>query len=207
MARQRDQTARRQQLLDAAVQVINNRGPADVQMKDVARAANMATGSIYYYYDNVDELLRHVHEMAYDRYYTAREAAIAGITDARRKLALMVDLGLPRPPDEPLLLALYQVGVAKARDPQHAEMITRLCGEQRRLYQRVLDDGVAAGDFHPLLSTHHIAENLIALEDGYGLGLCTGKQDYTYEFARGLIMAAAGQWTQCPDLSLPGQSS
>jgi AcrR family transcriptional regulator len=200
MPRQRDQTAKRRQLLDAAVQVINDRGPADVQMKDVARAANMATGSIYYYYDNVDELLRHVHELAYDRYYTAREAAIAEVEGAPRRLVTMVDLGLPRPEDEPLLLALYQVGVAKARDPQHADMITRLCGEQRRLYQRVLDEGVAAGDFRPVLDTYHIAENLIALEDGYGLGICTGKQDYTYDYARSLIMEAASQWTQCEEL-------
>lgn len=201
MARQRDQAARRQQLLDAAVKVINDRGPADVQMKDVARAANMATGSIYYYYDNVDELLRHVHEMAYDRYYTARETAIAGIDSAPLKLVTMIDLGLPRPEDEPLLLALYQVGVAKARDPQHADMITRLCGEQRRLYQQVLDAGVATGDFRPVLDTYRIAENLIALEDGYGLGLCTGKHDYTYDYARGLIMEAASQWTRCPELA------
>ncbi|NHA00959.1 helix-turn-helix transcriptional regulator [Nocardioides sp. W3-2-3] len=55
MPRKRDQAARRQGLLAAAVAVINVRGPAGVRMKDVAREADMATGSVYYYYDDVDE--------------------------------------------------------------------------------------------------------------------------------------------------------
>jgi len=203
MPRPRDQAARRKHLLDAAVQVINDRGPARMQMKDVADMAGMATGSVYYYYDNVDELLRHVHAMAFDRYYTTRVDAVSGLADARDKLRTMVDMGLPRPADQPLSLALYQVIVAKARDTQHAAMITDLCGEQRRLYQQILDEGVAAGHFQPVLPTAAIAQNLISLEDGYGLGLSTGNHDYDYDRARMLVLEAAAHWTQCPSL-LPG---
>ncbi|HEX4701385.1 MAG TPA: TetR/AcrR family transcriptional regulator [Pseudonocardiaceae bacterium] len=200
MPRSRNQTARRQQLLEAAVRVINDRGAANIHMKDVAQAASMATGSVYYYYDNVDELLRHVHALAFDRYYTARVAAISALDDPHAKMVTMVEMGLPRPADEPLSLALYQVGVAKARDPHHADMITQLCGQQRRLYQELLDDGAATGHFHPVMPTSRIAHNIIALEDGYGLGLCTGEQDYDYELAKGLILDAVSHWTQCPEL-------
>ena len=203
MPRSKDQAARRKLLLDAAVRVINDQGPARMQMKDIADMAGMATGSVYYYYDNVDEVLRHVRAMAFDRYYTSRVAAIAGMTDARDKLAAMIDLGLPQPDDEALSLALYQVMVAKARDDQHASMITGLCGEQRRLYQEILDEGAAAGVFAPVLPTASIAQNLISLEDGYGLGLSTGNHDYDYEQARQLVLTAAANWTQCQDLLRP----
>src|SRR5665213_3164391 len=138
MPRPRNQTARRDPLPEPALQVINERGPADLQMKDVAGAAGLATGSVYYYYDNVDELLRHVHAMAYERYYTARLTAVEALADAREQVRTMVQLGLPKPADQPLSLALYQVAVAKARDPHHAEMITDLCGQQVRLYERLL---------------------------------------------------------------------
>ena len=200
MPRKRNQDARRRELLNAAVSVINERGPAGVQMKDVARAANMATGSIYYYYDGVDELLRHVHQMAFERYLTRRLEATSGLEDPRAQLATMVALGLPMPKDEPLSLALYQVEVAKARDPHHNELITELCGSQRRLYQEILDRGAAEGVFAPTVPTADIAEQLISLEDGYGLGICAGKQDYTYERTHGLLLAAAAMWTSCPDL-------
>ena len=200
MPRQRDQAARRKHLLEAAVQVINDRGPSRMQMKDVADVAGMATGSVYYYYDNIDEILRHVHAMAFDRYYTARVEAVAALTDPRDKIRTMVDMGLPRPEDRALSLALYQVMVAKARDPQHAEIITGLCGEQRRLYQDLLDEGTTAGHFRPIISTRSIAENLISLEDGYGLGLATGNHDYDYSQARHLVLEAAAQWTRCPEL-------
>ena len=200
MPRPRNQTARRAQLLEAALQVINERGPADLQMKDVAGAAGLATGSVYYYYDNVDELLRHVHAMAYERYYTARLSAVEGLLDAREQVRTMVQLGLPKPADQPLSLALYQVAVAKARDQHHAEMITDLCGQQVRLYERLLDEGTAQGHFRPLTSTHRIAENIIALEDGYGLGLCTGNHDYDFDEAVRSVLDAVSLWTQCTDL-------
>ncbi|HEX9065198.1 MAG TPA: TetR/AcrR family transcriptional regulator [Streptosporangiaceae bacterium] len=200
MPRSKDQAARRKLLLDAAIQVINDQGPSRMQMKDIADVAGMATGSVYYYYDNVDEVLRHVRAMAFDRYYTSRVEAIAGMDDARDKLRTMIDMGLPQPHDEALSLALYQVMVAKARDDRHASMITDLCGEQRRLYQEILEEGAAAGVFSPVLPAGDIAQNLISLEDGYGLGLSTGNHDYDYEQARQLVLTAAAQWTQCPAL-------
>ncbi len=203
MPRSKDQAARRKLLLDAAVRVINVQGPARMQMKDIADMAGMATGSVYYYYDNVDEVLRHVRTMAFDRYYTSRADAIAAMTDARDKLRTMIDMGLPRPEDEALSLALYQVMVAKARDEQHARMICDLCGEQRKLYQEILDEGAAAGVFAPVLPTAAIAQNLISLEDGYGLGICTGNHDNAYEDARELVLTTAATWTQCPDLLGP----
>ncbi|MDX6324196.1 MAG: hypothetical protein QOK15_550 [Nocardioidaceae bacterium] len=200
MARKRNQDARRRELLHAAVSVINERGPAGVQMKDVARAANMATGSVYYYYDGVDELLRHVHQMAFERYLTHRRQAVSTLEDPRAQLAMMVALGLPAPKDEPLSLALYQVEVAKARDPHHNDLITELCGSQRRLYQEVLDRGAQQGVFDLVMPAQDIAEQLISLEDGYGLGICAGKKDYTYERTHALLLGAAALWTSCPDL-------
>jgi AcrR family transcriptional regulator len=200
MARKRNQDARRRELLHAAVSVINERGPAGVQMKDVARAANMATGSVYYYYDGVDELLRHVHQMAFERYLTCRRQAVSTLEDPRAQLATMVALGLPTPHDEPLSLALYQVEVAKARDAHHNDLITDLCGSQRRLYQEILDRGAEAGVFRLLLPSLDIAEQLISLEDGYGIGICAGKKDYTYERTHALLLSAAALWTSCPDL-------
>jgi len=146
---------------------------------------------------------RHVHALAYERYYTSRVEAIGGLTDPREKVATLIRLGLPSPSDVPLSLALYQVTVDKARDADHGEMITDLCGQQVRLYQQLLDEGVEQGYFTPLASTHRIAENIIALEDGYGLGLCSGNHDYDFDEAVQSILEAVSLWTQCPDLLTP----
>lgn len=201
MPRKRNQDARRKQLLDAAVAVINERGPAGVQMKNVAKAANMATGSIYYYYDDVDDLLHQVHRLAFERYVTRRAAAIEKLSDPRAQLATMIALGIPRPEDEPLSLALYQVEVAKSRDAKHTDLLTNLCAAQREIYRTILDAGTAAGHFTPAAPTEDIAEQLISLEDGYGLGICGGKTDYSYERAHALTVSAAELWTGCGGLA------
>lgn len=201
MPRKRDQAARRQELLAAAVAVINERGPAGVRMKDVAREADMATGSVYYYYDDVDELLHHVHLLASERYLDERRTAIAALDDPRARLSAMVDLGLPRPEDEPLSLALYQVAVAKARDPRHAAFMTELCGSQRELYEEILTEGERAGVFRLTAPARVLAESLIALEDGFGLGICCGKEGFTYDLCRAQLMSAAAGWTGCAELA------
>jgi hypothetical protein len=57
--------------------------------------------------------------MAYDRYYTTRVQAISSLAEARDKVRTMVDMGLPRPADEPLSLALYQVIVSILQAAAH----------------------------------------------------------------------------------------
>lgn len=48
---------RREQILDAAVQVFMKRGPAEATMAHVAEAAGFAMGTVYLYFDSKSALL------------------------------------------------------------------------------------------------------------------------------------------------------
>ena len=114
--------------------------------------------------------------------------------------------GAAEPADQPLSLALYEVAVAEARDPHHDVMITDLCGEQVRLYERLLDDGLRRADFGRETSTHRIAETFIALEDGSG-GLCTGNTTTTSTRRCDSCSGGSASGPQAPELVAPMPSN
>ena len=80
MARKRDQETRRQQLIDAAREAVAEKGLAAVQLRDVAKAADLTPGAVLYYYDDLHDLLQQVYEGATRRYSVEREEAIARLS-------------------------------------------------------------------------------------------------------------------------------
>src|SRR3954465_4185754 len=98
--RRKDQTARRQQLTDAARQVLLERGAVGVRVKDVAERAGLAPSSVLYYYPNLDDLLLEVWREAMPRYAERRAEAVRELSDAPDQLRLAIRLGIPTGPDD-----------------------------------------------------------------------------------------------------------
>ena len=72
---------RRDALLAAAAAVIATRGYDTTSMRDIARAAGMQPGSLYYHYASKDELFVAIHGAAIAAIAAAVERAVAPITD------------------------------------------------------------------------------------------------------------------------------
>src|ERR1700684_683250 len=96
MARPRNQTARRAQLMESAIGAIRDHGVAGLRIRDVADAAGVSPGTVHYYFDDLDRLLFEIHNQACDRFFSERIAAAGKSDDARLKLATMISTGLPR---------------------------------------------------------------------------------------------------------------
>src|SRR5258707_10042175 len=59
--------ARRSGILDSAVRAMNERGLRSAGMRDIARAAGLSTGNLYYYFRNKEELVYACQDRALDR--------------------------------------------------------------------------------------------------------------------------------------------
>jgi len=77
----RRQHNRRDALLGAAARLIASRGYDAISMRDIARAAGMQAGSLYYHYASKDALFIAVHEAAVAAIAEAVERSIADIAD------------------------------------------------------------------------------------------------------------------------------
>jgi AcrR family transcriptional regulator len=197
MARPRDQTARRAQLMTSALDAIRDRGVASLRIRDVAEAAGVSTGTVHYYFDDLDQLLFEVHTAACDRFYDDRMAAVADLDDAREKLRTMIGSGLPTSREDAMVVAMYEIDIYKLGDPVHSLLGRGLYDRQVALYHGILELGRSQGHFAfdgPVLD---VAQNLVALEDAYGMHIISGNQSLPVERCTELIRGYARTATGC----------
>jgi AcrR family transcriptional regulator len=142
-------TAREDQLLETATRLFKDQGFHNTSMQDLAAALGMQKGSLYYYIDSKEELLRRLLE---------RATSI---------LAFQIDeiYATDLPPAEKLRWALENHAVTMM---EHLDLVSVYLQEYRSLppkrltealavrkhYEQILmqmvEDGIASGDFRPV---------------------------------------------------------
>ena len=179
------------------------RGVLALRIKDVAEAAGVSTGTVHYYFDDIDRLLREVHAEACDRFFSSRINAISGIDDARGKLSAMIAAGLPASETEPIVIALYEIDLYKRRDPVYSLLVQALFDRQVALYLGIIELGRSQGHFQPGEPALDIAQNLVALEDAYGLHIIDANRSTPAARCAELILGYARTATGCTSLPAP----
>ena len=183
VARQKNQTARRKQLVDATTRAIAAKGLANLYMKDIAEEAAISERLVSYYYKNLDDLISAAHREAVDRYYWSRLKAITELDQPAEMLRRLISTGLPDGPDDAVSRVLYELSVSAGRHPDHSTIMSELFDLEVSLYQRVLDSGVADGHFTLRMEAVTLARTFVALEDAYGLHILARSSTLTRELA------------------------
>jgi len=156
---------RRGELLDAARQVVLDRGMASARVADVAKATNVSGGLVHYHFATKDELMA--------------EMLRASSEAERRQLTRLVDAGssaldrldrvmryyIPSTRNDQSWILWIEARAAGLRAPAVRAILVELDRAWLNALERVITDGVAAGEFtcpDPAAS----AERLDALLDG-----------------------------------------
>lgn len=200
MGRPKNQTARREALVDAAGRAIAVRGLDGLRIKDIAAEAGMSAGSVLYYYPELDELVLEVHRGAVERYLGARHARTDAADGPVERLRALIAGGLPDSPANATHSLLYELHRRADRSAGHAALMGSLFAREVALYERVLEVGAAGGAFVLTEPAADLARNLVALEDGYGLHIVSRNHQLTPDEARRLILGYARAVTGCAGL-------
>lgn len=171
MPRRKDQAARREHLIQAALHTIATRGLAGVTMRSVAEEAGISPRLVAYYYASLDALVEAAHQAATERYFWARQQAMQDHAAPTVKLARLMHSGLPRGEDRLLSQVLDEISVNAGRSPMHATLMTLLFDREVSLYTAVLEAGRATGAFTLTEPLDVVARNFVALEDALGMHL------------------------------------
>ena len=158
---------RRQQLVAATARVVRRGGVDTASVRAVAEEAQVSVGSVLYYFESFDELLRQCMANVLEEFYSNRLRVIAAPGTAAQRLAKMIELGVPDEITEDLSL-LYET-VAIARNSPLQQLHLSIVERQVDLYRTLIDVGTESGEFVPRSPAGVIAQNLIALEDAYDL--------------------------------------
>jgi TetR/AcrR family fatty acid metabolism transcriptional regulator len=79
-------TDKHQRILDAAIEVIAEKGFFHSRVSEIADRAGVADGTIYLYFKNKDELLMASIDSAFHRFIRRATAAVSDLDDPREKL-------------------------------------------------------------------------------------------------------------------------
>jgi AcrR family transcriptional regulator len=173
--RRRLSDVRRRQILDAAVQVIGERGICDARIADVAARAGASSGLVLYYFKTKDRLLSDALRHQDQRFYEQVAARMESIPKARDRLVLMIEASCP--PDASAELGPDQVDEwvlwldmwhRARRDPGIAKDREELDRTWRDEIARTVREGQDAGEFGEA-DPDEFAIRLSALIDGLAI--------------------------------------
>ena len=166
-----------QRLLDAAERTVSKRGFCGTRISDIALEAGVSSSLIMYYFDSRAETLiramQHANQHAAARF---EEQSMAEGKSAIERMADFVERVLPDGGSQLAELLLELDLLAHAR--QYPEFISIWSEHQGRWITglaSIIRDGLADGSFRePANSPEELAQQLLALIDGYGYQLAIG---------------------------------
>jgi len=154
----------RERILTAAEQLLVTHGVERSRLRDVAETAGVSVGTVQHYFDTRDRLVAELFEWSSGRRLDAWLSAAATTGDPWTRLNAMLDAALA----DPLLWRsrIWLEFIAMARDGELREKLGRYYAAWRPPFRAVIEEGVAAGIFHPTRPLEDIVALFIALADG-----------------------------------------
>jgi AcrR family transcriptional regulator len=188
--------ARRRAMLQAAAELISERGFGETRIADVAKRAGTSSGLVIYYFGTRDRLLVDALRYSEEAYYDFATTLLNDEQDFRKKLSMLVEWScVPQLPGEVngawgLWLDLWATAL---RHPEVREARSELDGRWRDLVERVVRDGQEAGDVDAALDLRRFALTFSVLLDGLSTQVALGDHEITSDVAHDIAMEYAEQ--------------
>jgi AcrR family transcriptional regulator len=162
---------RREQLLEAALAVIAERGFPDTRIADVAASAGTSPALVIYYFKTRDQLLTEAIRLSEDRWYAEGTSRIAKIPSAAGRLEELVAMScLPEAEgdDRVSWVIWLDLWAQAARHTEVAAVRQEFDDHWRTTISELVADGQRAGEF-AAVDPSDFAVALSALLDGFAI--------------------------------------
>ncbi len=198
---------RRQQILEAAVDVIVERGVCKARIADVAERGGTSAPLVLYYFGSKDRLLNEALAYAEDRFYLAIFAEMTNLETASERLVRLIELTCGHESTVDLLredFALWTELWSRAlRDKAAARKRAALDRRWRQTIADIVREGQRAGEF-AAIDVDKFALLLASLLDGILLQLMLKEPEAAYAQARDICVRVACRYLE---FSEPGEKT
>lgn len=193
---------RRPQILEAASQVIGERGIAATRIADIAEQAGTSGPAILYWFDSKDELLAEALRFAEDRFYDSLTDRLERADDPGERLRLLIEASVGDY-DWTLWMELWTRAL---RDEKISETRLHLDDRWRTEIVDVVRVGQERGDFAAEDDPERVATILASLLDGLAVQATLGDPSVPPEQMRSLTVEIAERLlgTELPPLTNGG---
>jgi AcrR family transcriptional regulator len=160
---------RREQILSAAIGLVAAKGYETTTIRDIAEAADVSTGTVNYYFEGKEDVLRSALVEASRRFRARLDSALAETATPLEALRAHAAAATPRTDAERRNQAVWVEFWARAqRDEQLRALHERVYDAWRRQLAATVAEGVAAGAFRSV-EPEAWARHFAALVDGLAL--------------------------------------
>jgi AcrR family transcriptional regulator len=188
---------RKPQIVEAAAEVLYERGLFETRIGDIAKRVGTSAPTILYYFESKDRLLEEAVDQT-DREFYARltegQAKHECASDKLMHLIRETSLGPSGFSDWTLWMEIW---VRARRDTSVRESYFKLDRRQRKLIADIVRDGQAAGEFNADADADTFAIALSGLMDGLGVQITLGQPDVAPERMIDICLALASSELGC----------
>jgi AcrR family transcriptional regulator len=157
---------RREQILDAALEVFSRTGYHVTNVSDVAAQAGVSQGTIYWYFESKDELFQATLLSAFGDIGEEAIGALSECETATEKLRMLADsmVGLAEEA-EGLFMLFLGYWASSDRKEGSAQIWVDVLGHYKDVVVEVVEEGVRRGEFKPV-DAEGLVWALLAAYDG-----------------------------------------
>jgi AcrR family transcriptional regulator len=198
---------RRTQMLEAAMEVVAERGLCETRIADVADRAGLSPALVVYYFGSKESLLTEALAYAEDLFYIEAFRELTGIEGASERLVRLIELACPpvvrRESDEywTLWVELWSRALRNEEAARKREALER---RWRNTIAEVVREGQRSGEFGAC-DPERFATYLSALMDGLALQVLFGDPAVSGELANELCLGAASRELGFDALGIRGE--
>lgn len=195
MGRPNRQAQRREEILDAAIALIERNDLTTLRIADVAAELRLTPNAVRYYFREMDQLLSALAQRSDRKFYDDRLAVVERTPDPRDQIAFMIAAGLPSGPEDAEWRAIWRAVLAAGFVLDERRDIQHIFHRQVGLYARILETGSTAGTFALAAPARDIAMTLMTMEDYLGYRIVARDPDLDRATALRLMRSYAEMTT------------
>lgn len=168
---------KRARILEAAIQAFGRRGYHQTRISDIARAANVADGTVYLYFPGKAEILSTIFEDRMARFLEAGRRTLEGADGALEKLRRVIELHLKDLGENPELATIFQIELRHSS--RFMELFSRShLRDYFQLIAGILEEGQQRGEIRADLDVWMATKCIFGILDEAATNWVLSKKNY-----------------------------
>ncbi len=180
-------TGKRELILRAATRVFARNGYFNSKVADIARAADVADGTVYLYFKSKEEILHSIFDQNMAEAIASGRRLIANVKDPREKLRRIAKLHLERLGADRDLAVVFQVEL-RGSTKFMQEFSAAGFAEYLDLLRNTFEEGQRSGAFRKNLNAKLMSKILFGALDEMATNWIISKRNYKLEPMADVVM-------------------
>jgi TetR/AcrR family fatty acid metabolism transcriptional regulator len=180
-------TGKRELILRAATRVFAGNGYFNSKVADIARAADVADGTVYLYFKSKEEILHSIFDQNMAEAIAAGRELIANLDDPREKLRRIAKLHLERLGADRDLAVVFQVEL-RGSTKFMEEFSAAGFAEYLNLLRTTFEEGQRSGAFRKQLNSKLMTKILFGALDEMATNWIISRRNYKLEPMADVVM-------------------